>query len=619
MSKCPYETEYWDPKYEEDIAYTCLHPPMKTPDEDGENRCIFHSKREDKDTENFYKEFKKLYESGDHNFTGFIFPEDFDFRRLKKETGSLKFVDAGFSEALFLCDVNLSVTEFLGEGDTNFKGAKFTGKGGTNFSWAKFSSEGGTDFSGAQFSGEGRTKFYMARFSGEGGTNFSWAQLSDEDGTDFGGAKFFGEGETNFSSAKFSGKGGTDFSLAQFSGEGGTDFSGAKFSGEGGTDFRGAQFSGKGGTNFSWAQFSSEGETDFRGAQFSGKDGTDFSWAQFSGEDGNNFTHANFSGIGEVAFYNAQFANGTTRFSKVLFGNIEGANFNDVIFYCPVSFDRSKFKKRVSFINSVFHDTVEFIGSNKTDMSEENHIFSHSFDFEVDLRNMTFSTPDRIIFNMVNLSCARLLNTDFSGVRLGQVNWGERDPEEKRLIIYDEKKADAEGSHREVSYIYKQLRVIYEKTGRYFNAGDFFFGEMEMRRRQADEGSIIKALLYLYRLISGYGERPIKAFCCFLGTPVLFTLFYFFSGLKNSPRMDKNYINYDVSWSLPFFDLVFWKDLLNTLFFSIHNAVLGRTFTTLMPEGIVSTVLCIFENIIGVIFLSLFILAMNRKFRRTKD
>jgi hypothetical protein len=168
--------------------------------------------------------------------------------------------------------------------------------------------------------------------------------------------------------------------------------------------------------------------------------------------------------------------------------------------------------------------------------------------------------------------------------------------------------------------LYTQLRLKYEDLGRYHEAGDFFIGEMEMRRKGKNfEKRIIRGLLYIYGIISKYGERPLRAFCYFISIPVIFTFIYFFSGLKNTPRMDVKYINYDVSWNFPFLDISFWKDFFNTLFFSIHNAVLGRTFTTLMPEGIISTAFSIFENIIGIIFLSLFLLAMNRKFRRTKD
>ena len=312
-------------------TYKCPHSNYG-PGKDGEKTfCIFHNDREDKDVEKFYKGFKKLYKSGKHDFRGFILPEGFNFRKLKEETGLLRFVDADFSEARFLCNMNLSGSEFSGEGETDFYGAQFYSEGGTDFRWAQFSGKGGTDFREAKFSGEGGTDFKETKFSGEGGTHFS-------------GAQFSGKGGTSFIRAQFSSEGGTDFSWAKFSGKGGIDFRWAQFSGKVGTDFSGAQFYGKGETLFSKAQFSAEGVTNFGGTQFIGKDGVRFIEVQFNSKKRTNFSGARFSGDGGVDFGGAKFTGrGRTDFSHVKFYRKGVISFSGAEFLNEPTFKRVEF------------------------------------------------------------------------------------------------------------------------------------------------------------------------------------------------------------------------------------------------------------------------------------
>jgi len=170
-----------------------------------------------------------------------------------------------------------------------------------------------------------------------------------------------------------------------------------------------------------------------------------------------------------------------------------------------------------------------------------------------------------------------------------------------------------------VAHLYKQLRSVYESTGRYFEAGDFFYGEMEMRRRQRGprEGRFLQVLLYLYKSISYYGERPLRALWWLAGTILFFTPFYFFFGLESKPNAASESINYKLAYAKP--TLEFCSDVFKTLFYSVSNFTLGRTFTNLAPLNNWSTFLTIIENIVGVVIITLFALSINRKLKRTKD
>lgn len=189
MLKCEYKTSYsWIITGNE--PYECPYTALKRPDNDGKKYCIFHNGQEDKDVEKFYSEFKKIYKKGEHNFHKFIFPKGFNFRRLRKETGPLKFVNSNFYGVDFLCDVDLSTTKFLGNHGTNFRWVKFLGEGMSLFSESKFYGEGFAYFTGVQFIGEGVADFSNVKFFSERITDFSKAEFLCEGGTSFREAEF---------------------------------------------------------------------------------------------------------------------------------------------------------------------------------------------------------------------------------------------------------------------------------------------------------------------------------------------------------------------------------------------------------------------------------------------
>jgi hypothetical protein len=158
-------------------------------------------------------------------------------------------------------------------------------------------------------------------------------------------------------------------------------------------------------------------------------------------------------------------------------------------------------------------------------------------------------------------------------------------------------------NHYNVYRLYNDLRLNYERTGRYHEAGDFFVGAMEMRRCGNFEKPLIRVLLHFYRLFSFYGERPVRAFTWLFGLWFGFAFVYTWVGICR-PIQDVGYI----------------RDVLNGLMVSLDVLALGkiRPFYDVIKGPIVPVVKAI-EMIFGALFLSLFLLAMNRKFRRTKD
>ncbi|WP_125689740.1 pentapeptide repeat-containing protein [Amycolatopsis sp. WAC 04169] len=66
----------------------------------------------------------------------------------------------------------------------------------------------------------------------------------------------------------------------------------------------------------------------------------------------------------------------------------------------------------------------------------------------------------------------------------------------------------------DVARVYRQLRKAREDTKDEPNAGDFYYGEMEMRRRATTRFSAEGLILRLYWLTSGYGLRGSRSVVC---------------------------------------------------------------------------------------------------------
>jgi|GEM_PF-1452682 len=543
---CDYTTNYFDLIREKYVSYKCPHKKLSQKEPSGESFCIFHSTSEKKKADVFADEFLKLYKSGEHQFVGFVFPAEFSFTDFTQEAeadGPLTFFNAAFSKTEFQCPVQLP-------------GARFAGEGGANFIEAAFLSDGGVNFSGAHFSGDGGANFRMCRFEGAGAVNFSRAE-------------FTGSGRVDFTWAKFNAEGGADFKLADFSGAVVVDFHFAEFDGKG-IHFNGTRFLGDGGANFSLVQFRGGGVADFGGAKFQGAGEANFSLSTFSARSGVNFSKANFSCDGGVNFSMAQFTSKAKNdFSGMVVEGAGQANFSKAQFLGDgaVFFKNPDFACRggVSFSGS------QFSGTGKTVF--EGRIFWPGVWGE--FTDILFEHPSRVTFERVDLGRCRFLRTNLQGVNFVDITWNGRSYGSAyapgRMKLFDElfqhrgrfmrhlagfirnipiwngirralerfmpeysvddailtsplkrglfrlrdrllvAAAPKEDNHWGVYGLYNQMSRNYVDAHRYHDAGDFFAGSLEMRRREAGEKPWSRVILRLYRLFCLYGERPFRA------------------------------------------------------------------------------------------------------------
>lgn len=340
---------------------------------------------------------------------------------------------------------------------------------------------------------------------------------------------------------------------------------------------------------------------NFRGHEFKKKvyfikakfiKNADFGEAQFG--DVANFGEAQFGGIAN--FDNAQFSNkaradfGVAQFSKMAnfirakfgFADFRGAEFSDIVVFRDAQFNniayfnRTEFMSEVVFIDTKFNDKYLII-------------FNYG----------RFHKPKYVRFQNVNLSTVSFSYTDISEVEFLNEKWETKNG---RLTLVDESRIikDKAITYDAVAQLYRRLRRNYEDNYRFAEAGDFFIGEMEMRRLNVNtefKDERLKkiellfkrnfSLLGVYKRLSLYGESYWRtAILCLLVIVFYPTTVDFYFRLRYNTPFFENLPGYPIRESF-------------ASFFQLDNTFLV-------------------ERLIGLILLGLLLIALKRKFERRK-
>ena len=383
-------------------------------------------------------------------------------------------------------------------------------------------------------------------------------------------AKFIGI--ANFEDAKF--LNGANFRHAEFSGKGGAYFNGTKFFGDESADFMGANFSGKMGSNFI-------------GATFSGNLGANFHWAKFSGEGGVTFTDAKFSGEGGANFKSAVFS--CTKSADFTFAEFfceDRISFEDVTFEkdCIIYFERIKVKypKNLFFRNAYLGNTIFF----QTDVEDFN------------FKNVKFRKlpHDKLNWMKRIFTIRREALMDEIGDKFG--------------VIFYPTKID-EKYFSQVEIIYRQLKRNFEEKRDYAKAGDFHFGEMEMKRLQKSKFKQYFSLIAFYKYFSGYGQKWVMALFWFLGFVALFS-FLNLNWLQPIQE-NKSTVNSEAESNSEQIDKP--VAISDAIIYTINTMTLRKdTRFEITCSNVLLFV--IFQSVVGPTMLALMLLAIRRQFRR---
>jgi uncharacterized protein YjbI with pentapeptide repeats len=455
----------------------------------------------------------------------------------------------------------------------------------------------------------GRANFRGATFSKE--TNFGGATFND--GADFWNAKFLKR--ANFSRVRFLKRAdfnlatftkGADFSDTTFTKE--ADFSGARFTE--GASFRGAMFNR--GAAFGGAVFTKEAYfsrarftewADFREGTFG--ELADFDRAGVT-ERANFFgvtftAGAGFGGVTfteEADFYGAIFCR-ETNFFQTMF--LKRADFSEAGFIKEAGFRGATFTKGADFVGAGFTATIA-LTERQSRIIEARYIFAGA---EVDFRQVIINSPDVVTFLGADLTKCQFQDTDLRKVQLVAVKWPQKG---RRAVVYDEiasaeseDESEEEGSARpwaQIERLYRELKQNYKDRRDYERAGDFHYGEKEMRRQNPDSPRGLRFFLTLYWLFSGYGERYLRPL---MWAGVLFmasTLGYLWWGLY--PKDGGSILV-----------LTSVRDWLRAAHYSL------RVMTFLKPDDLLplsyAKAINTFQTLLGPTFLGLFALALRQR------
>ncbi len=366
---------------------------------------------------------------------------------------------------------------------------------------------------------------------------------------------------------------------------------------------------------------------DFQWVFFPGL--ADFSGQKFSTEA--NFSKATFSGL--VIFREATFSAGAN-FSWTSFSS--DASFLYAIFSGYANFKGSTFSGEADFYKATFSDKADFFGNI---ISATGQLFlrfinppdekNRRLPFRADFSFLNQELGARLLFQDLSLARVELYDTDLRKAEFNRLTWAFW---WGRTAIYDEillhqrrwahityvlnygwlwgkripgeiekdipKKPDFE-DFAPVENLYRQLKANYEEERDFKRVGDFHYGEMEMHRRGSFWRQWVPfSWLNLYRVLSGYGERPFRAFIWLLLLIPAWAGLVWGLGINQAGSQDP--INY-------------W----DTLFFIFEKATLQRPP---LPEGItwLGKVLASFSVLLLPGQAALFILALRNRLGRRR-
>ena len=219
---------------------------------------------------------------------------------------------------------------------------------------------------------------------------------------------------------------------------------------------------------------------------------------------------------------------------------------------------------------------------------------------QVDFRNVVLEQPDTLTFIGADFTRCQFLGTDLRKVQLVGVTWPMQGT---RVVVYDEIAPLEVRETRQwdqIERLYRQLKQNYEDQRDYERAGDFHYGEKQMRRDNPATPFGRRVLLWLYWLVSGYGERIGRPLLCASVLFVIATCAYLWWGLK--PQ------------SQPWRTLQGIEHWLTAANYSFRVMTFLRP-TDLAPQGFAKLVHTI-QSLLGPLFIGLFALAVRQRLKR---
>ncbi len=565
------------------------------------------------------------------------------------QTMNVSFSNASFGNSEKVCFSNVS---FANAGEVDFSDISFTNAGlvdfydiifsnmkSVKFFNVNFSNTGGLRFRNANFFNAGHVFFTSASFSNSSWVDFSEAIFSSGEAVSLIWAKFLNASEVFFEDVIFSNRGGVGFQEVSFFNGGGVIFNGAIFTNDADVNFQFARFINRGRVDFLRVVFANAervvfsdsifdnvggryyrsinwGDTNrefFTGTIFLCRDGVHFSQARFPEQKEQPFSECYIGGVKNTKSPEAPkllFDGITlpqTTFEKqrvpwiAEFGKEKGGEDNDFVTLRTILE-----KKKVKLPPKTETWIMELEKAGKDQIPTESPIFDE--DIVVSWRGLPENSAKKITFYQVNLHGALFDKNTLQLVHLVSPKWLEKDG---RKMLYaetllgmwngEENKRNLEDLHEQ----YIQLKNVMETAKNHQTAGDFYYGEMEIRRLMSDKWSAEGILICMYKWFHGYGEEPVRAFkwllaLVFLVVPFSLFLPHLFPPVHFScheiANLPHKYLNAFVELTTPFSWFKKAQNGINSNYWHYIVIMIGQ--------------------ILLYIQLPLFLLAVRRRFKR---
>jgi hypothetical protein len=436
-------------------------------------------------------------------------------------------------------------------------------------------------------------------------------------------------------------------------------------------------------------------DTYFSGVRFA-RD-TDFRWARFTQAadfreatttQAASFYEAIF--MQDAAFSWARFKQ-TAYFTKATFA--QDANFFQAVFTQAAYFSGTRFTRDADFTGATFTEAANFFQATFTHdadfsgatFTEDAHFNEATFttvaDFSkakflgpAEFRATTyrnnggsdpslifslahFEKPEAVEFADVDLGQALFYRRDVSKVAFSNVTWRRRENGKwkvfEEVVNLDHRGAEFglrpgrdsadERRYVVIAELYQQLKRNYEERRDYWTAGDFHYGEMEMKRLASPQRNPALrwmhrnlGLVAWYKYASDYGESYVKPFLRLLLVLALFSLVFPACGLRRvssepdppAPLGDTASLSShteEISYTrfFRFLDAHPHRRLSSTgAFFAqsfmttVSVASLRRDFSDYEPQSILGRFVALVELLLTSTLIVLFLLAVRRQFRR---
>ena len=615
MGKCSYTWKEWNEENEL-VKRQCPEGTCS----DSDRYCIFHYPSEKKDTDLFERKLQQKCRKKDYNFRGYYFPKDIEFDGFED--------DVYFNDAVFSRKVSFNGSNFQKE--TYFNGATFQRE--VSFNGATFEEK--VDFHRVSF----QTAYFRAKFQN---VSFHGAKFGR---TYFSGAEFY---EVSFTEAIFQDE--ASFDEAIFQDEASFDeatflknayFGEVEFLEQ--VSFNGATFEEKVDfhrVSFQKAYFRAKfQDVSFHGAKFKETcfDKCKFQEASFVEaifQENASFNKTTFQK--EVSFDEALFRK-QARFYRM---NSQETYFKDTVFREKAYFNRATFKQKAYFngatLGNAFFNRTTFQGNiffNRTTFQnawfEETTFQDVCFYRAVIERNLELKAKKNKRLDIrqsrffkgqiaANVDQIRVYGADLENISFVKCNWSKLLYEERHRELIEKSLKKDEDSLKELQKIYRDLKWNMQRHGDYSQAGEFFFREMEIKRKHSRLFGLEWWKQNLLLISCGYGERPLRIIEMSVLIVILGATIFFFCGVARvSVDLSPEENPYEINYSLD--SLALTKTAVVDFFYCMYCSVV--TFTTLgygdiQPLGY-SHVFASLESFIGAFFIALFVLVFGKKMMR---